>query len=136
MLFSMFLPMAVVVKADNPATKLHVVATGLKSDRGDVILALYNSPQTFTDHPDKTVYLNISGNKAEWQAQNLPPGYYAIALVHDENGNHHMDRNFLGIPKEPFAFSNNVKVHLHAPDYDEVKFMVGEGETQMHISLE
>ena len=37
----------------------------------------------------------------------LPEGIYAIALFVDANKNLKIDKNFLGIPKEQFGFSNN-----------------------------
>jgi uncharacterized protein (DUF2141 family) len=38
----------------------------------------------------------------------VPHGEYAIAVFVDVNGNGKMDKNFLGIPKEQYGFSNNV----------------------------
>jgi uncharacterized protein (DUF2141 family) len=35
------------------------------------------------------------------------PGRYAIFVVYDKNGNGKMDKNFLGIPKEPVGLSRN-----------------------------
>jgi uncharacterized protein (DUF2141 family) len=43
---------------------------------------------------------------------NLDPGQYAIILFHDENGNGKLDRNALGVPTEPYGFSNNVRGFL------------------------
>lgn len=118
------------------SNELHVEVTGLKSDRGDVIFNLYNSAQTFTKQAYKTAIVNIEKDKCEWVLKNLPSGDYAIVLVHDENGNHDMDKDFLGIPEEPYAFSNNVKAHHSAPPFDDAKFSVGDGETMVQIQLE
>lgn len=51
---------------------------------------------------------------AEW---NLPPGNYGVAAIHDENSNHKLDRNFIGIPKEGFGFANNPRVLLSPPSF-------------------
>ena len=122
--------------AATAANELHVEVTGLKSSRGDVIIALYNSPKGYTKHPYKTAFVNINKDKCDWVMKDLPRGDYAIILVHDENGNHDMDSNFFGIPKEPYAFSNNVKAHLHAPPFSDTKFTVDSGETTVRIQLE
>ncbi len=124
------------VRAATADTELRVEVTGLKSSQGDIIVALYNSPKGYTDHPYKTYYANIDNNKCEWVMKGLPRGEYAVILVHDENGNHHMDRNFVGFPKEPYAFSNNVKAHLHAPPFSDTKFSLKDGETLVKITLE
>ena len=54
---------------------------------------------------------------AEWTG--LPPGDYGVAAIHDENGNHKLDRNFFGVPKEGFGFANNPHVGLSAPAFHE-----------------
>lgn len=49
--------------------------------------------------------------------QDLPAGDYGVVAIHDENKNHKLDRNFLGIPKEGFGFANNPHIGLSAPAY-------------------
>ena len=55
---------------------------------------------------------------------NLPEGIYAIALFVDVNKNLKIDKNFLGIPKEQFGFSNNAMGKLSAPSFEQAKFKV------------
>ena len=64
----------------------------------------------------------------------LPEGLYAIALFVDANKNLKIDKNFLGIPKEQFGFSNNVMGRLSAPSFEQAKFKV-EGNTLQNIHL-
>lgn len=64
----------------------------------------------------------------------LPEGVYAIKLFLDLNGNGEMDTNFLGIPKEPFGFSNNAKGKLGPPSFDAAAFQVREA-TEIAIKL-
>ena len=64
----------------------------------------------------------------------LPEGVYAIKLFLDLNGNGEMDTNFLGIPKEPFGFSNNAKGKLGPPSFDASAFQV-RGDTEITIAL-
>ena len=54
----------------------------------------------------------------------LPHGEYAIAVFVDANGNGKMDKNFLGIPKEQYGFSNNVMGRMAAPSFEQAKFEV------------
>ena len=54
----------------------------------------------------------------------LPKGEWAVAITQDMNNNDKVDKNFLGIPTEPYAFSNNIRPTLAAPDFNECKFMV------------
>ena len=64
----------------------------------------------------------------------LPEGIYAIALFVDANKNLKIDKNFLGIPKEQFGFSNNAMGKLSAPSFEQAKFKV-EGNTLQNIKL-
>ena len=64
----------------------------------------------------------------------LPEGLYAITLFVDANKNLKIDKNFLGIPKEQFGFSNNAMGKLSAPSFEQAKFKV-EGNTLQNIKL-
>ena len=50
----------------------------------------------------------------------------AIAVFHDVNDNGELDRNLLGIPKEPYAFSNNPTSKWEAPRFGDISFIPGE----------
>lgn len=52
----------------------------------------------------------------------LPPGTYAVCSLHDSNGNNKLDTNFLGIPREDWAVSNDARPRFRAPHFDEAKF--------------
>ena len=43
-------------------------------------------------------------------------------MYHDVNGNGVMDKNLIGIPKEPYAFSNNVNAKWSEPSFEEAQF--------------
>jgi len=61
-------------------------------------------------------------------------GEYAITFFVDTNGNFKMDKNFLGIPKEQYGFSNNVMGRMSAPSFDQAKFTIT-GPTSQNITL-
>ena len=62
-------------------------------------------------------------------------GKYSIVVYHDENNNRKFDRNFIGIPKEGFGFSNNPAIHFGLPDQDEILFTVEDAKTNLSISV-
>ena len=64
----------------------------------------------------------------------IPHGEYAISLFVDSNGNKRIDKNFLGIPKEQYGFSNNVMGRMSAPTFEQAKFLVA-GPTSQNIKL-
>ena len=65
---------------------------------------------------------------------NLPEGTYAIALFIDANENLKIDKNFLGIPKEQYGFSNNAMGKLSGPSFEQAKFRV-KGSAVQNIKL-
>lgn len=54
--------------------------------------------------------------------KDLPKGTYAVSLYHDVNSDKTCNLNFFGIPKEPYAFSNNFKPKFSAPKFKDCQF--------------
>ncbi len=52
------------------------------------------------------------------------PGKYAIQFFHDENENQKMDFSLIGIPKEKFGSSNDVKPILGPPKFEKMLFEI------------
>jgi uncharacterized protein (DUF2141 family) len=71
----------------------------------------------------------IAKNQAEITFQGIEKGEYAVSLYQDENGNGKLDTNFMGIPKEAYASSNNAKGFMGPPKYQEAKFIVDKNQT-------
>ena len=67
-------------------------------------------------------------------AADLPPGEYAVRVMHDVNGNDELDANFVGMPTEPYAFSNNAKGMFGLAKWEDARFVV-EGSVTQVISL-
>ena len=110
-----------------PATQLvTVVVSDLASTQALVKLNFYNAPEKFLKDGQMAIRLFIKpeGRKEITVPVELTPGEWAVALTQDLNNNDKLDKNFLGIPTEPFAFSNNVKPRFAAPKFDECKFTV------------
>jgi uncharacterized protein (DUF2141 family) len=64
----------------------------------------------------------------------VPDGEYAIVFFVDANKNNKLDKNFIGIPKEQYGFSNNAMGSLSAPSFEQAKFSV-QGKTTQNIKL-
>ena len=65
---------------------------------------------------------------------NIENGKYAISVYHDENSNKKLDKNFIGIPKEDYGFSNNPSSSLGAPKMEEKVFEVS-GDVSLNVTL-
>ncbi|MNC95537.1 hypothetical protein D3C83_126870 [compost metagenome] len=65
----------------------------------------------------------------------MASGSYAIAVLHDENENFKMDTSIIGIPKEGYGVSNNVKGRFGPPKFADARFRVTEASS-MTIRIE
>ena len=103
-----------------------VVVSALVSTSSSVKLYFYNTREGFLKSGkwafSKTV--KPEGKREFSLPVELPRGEWAVAITQDLNNNDKIDKNFLGIPTEPYAFSNNFRPTLAAPVFDDCKFMV------------
>jgi len=108
------------VSAQN--VNLTVSISGLKSNTGLVQVGLFNSEGKFLKSVFKGSSSEIKSNAATVSFMNIPKGNYAISVYHDKNKNGKLDMNFMGIPKEDVACSNNAKGLMGPPKYEDAKF--------------
>ena len=65
----------------------------------------------------------------------LPYGNYVIAGIHDLDNNGVLTGNFIGIPKEPFGFSNNKRGNFGPPNWEDVLIKFNESNKKILINL-
>lgn len=70
----------------------------------------------------------------EMRLRNVKPGTYSIAVFHDRNGNGKLDRNFIGLPSEPYGFSNDVG-RRGPPSFEAARIVVREPSTTIVIPV-
>jgi uncharacterized protein (DUF2141 family) len=102
-----------------------VKINGIKTSKGLIFITLYSSSVGFPSDNKKAIRsLSVDAVSPATEAvfKDLPPGTYAMAVMHDENNNGKMDKNFLGIPTEGYCVSNNAKGFMSAPSFDHAKF--------------
>lgn len=104
-----------------------VQLNGIKAPTGQVLLSLFKSEEGFPTQPEKAFMwkrAKVTSSSLIISLDGLPLGTYAIAVVHDENSNEVMDRDWLGMPDEEYGISNNVSGTVIPPSFDEAKFTV------------
>jgi len=97
--------------------ELTIEVTVTKYHKGKIFLAIYNSKENFLKNVYKGSSSKVIDGKAFLKFTGIKKGTYAFSLFHDINGNEKLDKNFFGIPKEPYAFSNNQKGSFGPPKY-------------------
>ena len=108
---------------------LIIEITGLKDAEGDVYIAVFDSDATFLG--DEAVQAStvviadaLDGDVVRTELQ-LPLGDYAFSAFHDQDGNGELNTNFVGMPREPIAISNNALGKFGPPKYEDAVFSLG-----------
>lgn len=97
---------------------------------GDITIQVYDSPNAFGDFRDPVKELRTPvRDDAEYRITGIPAGEIAVLVYVDENGNGLIDKNFIGIPKEPLGMSNGYRPK-GPPSFGRAAFAVTEDETR------
>lgn len=128
-------------KADGAAAKkqkpLSITITDLKSATAPVIFSVYENPDTYLEPKAqlKTYRFVPKATTLKLKLTDLPYGTYAIAFYQDMNDSGKIDKNGLGIPKEPYAFSNDIRPKMSAPSFADCKFVYGKKENSITVKM-
>ena len=119
------------------AADIKIEIQNLKNTMGKVSIGLYKQSKNFPiiSKEYKGVHLNINSHTLSYMFKDIPNGIYAISVFHDENSNRKPDKNFLGIPKEGYGFSNNAKATFSAPSFNDAKFNVSTQTINLKINM-
>ena len=131
------------------SAELRLTIKGVRSDSGEILVALYDSADGFRSaiaNAAKRGLLPDSGRligtaiRAKRGSQStvftqLPPGRYAVIVIHDENDNGRLDENAMGAPTEGYGFGNNARGFLSAPSFEAAAITVGDADVSTSITL-
>ena len=120
---------------DKASVSIHIDITPTKFNKGSVLIALYESEESYMKDIYKSADVLVKDNKAQFTFQSLKKGVYAFSFFHDLNNNKKLDTNFLGIPKEPYGFSNDKKGRFGPPKFSEASLKINKNSS-FKISIE
>jgi len=119
---------------------IHVKILNIRNSTGTVACALFESPDGFPYEylrsATNVMVIKIRKAQARCDFEDIPPGTYAMAVVHDENMNGKLDTNWLGLPTEGYGFSNNAKALLSAPSFSDASFTYDGQNVDLTMSLQ
>lgn len=123
------------------APNLRVIATNVKSDQGTLYVWVYDQKDDWLSDRVRTQKpLKVAGNRTGDRLTVellLPDGEYALSVFQDVNDDGKLERNFIGIPKEPAGLSNNLRPKFGPPKYRDAVFTVSVGTvTEQKIELQ
>jgi uncharacterized protein (DUF2141 family) len=107
--------------------QIWVNVQGLRSSEGLVAITVYadDSKRFLAKRGSLYVGRAPAHSPAMRVCLNLPgTGIFALAVYHDRNANRRFDRTGLGLPGEPYGFSNNPSTLFGLPSFSGVRIKV------------
>ncbi len=110
------------------AAELEVIVEGLQPTTGVVHVALF-SEAAAAGYPYEDAVMATRTHPAGTDMVtvdfiDLEPGTYALAVLHDSDGNGKMTMNFLGLPLEGYGFSNGATGFLGPPSFKSARVTI------------
>jgi uncharacterized protein (DUF2141 family) len=121
-------------KADKP---LKIVITNLKNTKAPIMMGLFGPGDGFPDEKAqiKAYKFIPNGETMEVLLENLAYGDFAMAFYQDIDGSGKIDKNGLGIPTEPYAFSNNFRPSVRAPKFEQCKITFSPTTSTINVKM-
>lgn len=118
------------------AQPLSMDVQGLRSSRGNFLICVTRSAAYFPDCKEDPEgrHFTVPATSGAIELGRLAPGSYAIAIIHDQNGNGKLD-TFAGIPREGVGFSRNPAIRFGAPSFRSAQFAVSGAAVRQDIKI-
>lgn len=111
--------------AQNATTSLKVNIEGIENHQGQILGTLCKKEEFLKTKCEYSSMLKLGANQENILVfENVVLGEYALQVFHDINGDFKLKTNIMGIPTEPFAFSNNAKAMFGPPKFEQAAFDV------------
>lgn len=116
------------------AASIEVRVQGITEVKGTVRVAVCDKATFLKDCPYSASAPTQAGETVV-TVNDVPPGNWAVLSFQDENDNGKLDRNVLGIPKEPYAFSRDARGRFGPPSFEDAAFVLRDEKAVSHIKL-
>jgi uncharacterized protein (DUF2141 family) len=131
--FTVFTPFAA------QAADLTILVNNVQQDAGQVMLGIFTNAEEFLKTISKGTLTQAKERSAIGQVRlvikNLVPGQYAATAFHDLDSNGKLNVNLMGLPTEPYGFSNNARRNFGPPSFKDAAVAVGEQDLTIEISV-
>jgi uncharacterized protein (DUF2141 family) len=113
--------------------QIKLTIKGFRSSRGRALIALFRNDKGFPGKPPKGApYLAVPivDGVATGLFEHVPPGAFAVTVLHDEDDDGKMKTSFFGIPKEGLGFSRDARARFGPPDYEDCQVLLQPGRRE------
>lgn len=117
---------------------LTIHVENVNKDKGSIGVLVFNSSHGWPENRAealKDIVVPAQPGTVTVIVPGLAPGDYAVAIAHDVNRNHKLDKNFFGVPREQWGMSNNPHATIKAPPFSAAKFSV-RNDVEIQVKLQ
>lgn len=125
----------VLSQTNQETVSLQITVTNITKNRGDLLVAVFNGAEKYMKDYSLGQKHPVNAESMIITFKNLPKGDYAVSVFHDVNSNDTFDSNLLGIPKEPYGFSNNPSTIFGPPKFEKASFSLDSENKAITIKL-
>ncbi len=118
--------------------QIKVKVTNIEDIEGDILIGVFHDPEVFLERGKflkGEIFPVKQLNSQEFIMTDIPFGTYAVAVYHDKNSNTYLDKNFFGVPKEPYGFYKHVRAKWSEPQFSEASFEFNEDNMMVEVEL-
>ena len=116
-------------------SRVEVTIANMDQKRGGTVrVALFENSESFQKKPLKAIEVKVNDAETTLYFDLPTNGEFAISVYQDTNDNKKLDSNFMGIPNEPYGFSNDAMGTFGPPSFEKAKFKV-DGNAKVLINL-
>src|SRR5215470_3916412 len=120
------------------AADLTVTVNGIRNASGSISAGIYTSESSFAKAAEALVLVRIKAphGTVGFTVHDLPPGKYAVAAYHDENGNGRLDFDPTGVPTEGYGVSNDARNPLAPPEFAKAAFELRDEKKSIAVNID
>jgi len=109
---------------------------GITKAKGIMNIALFANEEDYSDDENYAFAGEIPVESIDFSIvmEDIPFGTYAIKIFYDEDSNGEFNKNWIGMPKEPFGFSNDAKGRMGPPSFEAAAFKL-DSDIELEINL-
>jgi uncharacterized protein (DUF2141 family) len=116
-------------------SRLEVIVKGIKNDKGSIRVGLFKDKNTFLRTAVYGQVVKSGEGEIRVLFSDVPPGVYAVSVIHDENENTELDSGLFGIPKEGFGFGNDAMATFGPPSFEKASIAIEPGKMSINITV-
>ncbi|WP_068597809.1 DUF2141 domain-containing protein [Vaginella massiliensis] len=137
-LYFFFLLLASFGFAQNHLKEFTLNIENLKGQEGFLKIDIYRNVENYTKDANayKSFYIKVDEmDRYELSIKDFPNNVYAIKVFLDKNENKTLDKTWIGIRKEPYAFSGNIRTYFREPTFEEAKIEITRDNREITLYL-